>query len=147
MNPETIKKHFAEHKEVYVGIGIGLTLAGITWVIVRGRNTSVHGALGSDLHGGSEGFGRSVVENTTRSLSFGFNNHTTSINNAVTTIHKGSRGPSGFVTRCVETGELFETQDAAARAFDISKSVLSSHLNKGTPLKEGLHFERLGIFQ
>ena len=122
MNPETIKKHFAEHKEVYIGIGIGLTLAGITWVIVRGHKPGLAMQTGpgtsyadpvlsstgdaspimrgksTDLVAGSvpdlvAGIGDStgsVVDNTTRSFSFGFNNHTTSINNAVTTIHTGS---------------------------------------------------------
>ena len=147
MNPETIKKHFAEHKEVYIGIGIGLTLAGITWVIVRGKSTDLVAGSVPDLVAGTGDSAGSVVDNTTRSFSFGFNNHTTSINNAVTTIHTGTRGNPGFVTRCIETGELFETQDAAARAFGIPAEFLSKHLNYGRPLKEGLHFERLGIFQ
>lgn len=147
MNLDKLKTHIHEHRDVYIGVGIGLTIAGITWTIVRGKSTDLVAGSVPDLVAGTGDSARSVVDNTTRSFSFGFNNHTTSINNAVTTIHTGTRGNPGFVTRCIETGELFETQDAAARAFGIPAEFLSKHLNYGRPLKEGLHFERLGVFQ
>jgi hypothetical protein len=67
--------------------------------------------------------------------------------NMVTTIHNGSKGHPGFITRCIETGELFATQGSAARAFNIPERTMTKHLNYGRELSENLHFERLGILQ
>lgn len=163
MNPETIKKHFAEHKEVYIGIGIGLTLAGITWVIVRGRNTSVHGALGSDLHGGSEDSLTKVREAAALGVKapdalgvFGshgnvnsraFNFFSTQKISADTTVnlYTGHRGHPGFVTRCVETNEVFSSMQNAAHAFDIPYGIFCSRLKNGLAEIDGLHFERLNL--
>ena len=67
--------------------------------------------------------------------------------NITTNIYNKTKGHPGFVTRCVETGELFETQNTAASFFEIPPSILSRHLNEGLELREGLHFERLGVLQ
>ena len=67
--------------------------------------------------------------------------------NITTNIYNKTKGHPGFVTRCVETGELFETQNAAASFFEIPPSILSRHLNEGLELREDLHFERLGVLQ
>jgi hypothetical protein len=68
-----------------------------------------------------------------------------STNNVVTTIHTESKGNSGFVTKCIETGEIFSTQGDAARAFGIPEEFMSKHLNYGRELFEDLHFERVGV--
>ena len=59
----------------------------------------------------------------------------------------GSKGHPGFVTRCLETGDIFETQGSAAEYYGIPPSILSNHLNRGVDLNEGLHFERLGVLK
>lgn len=129
---EKTKKHFKEHRELYFGIGIGLAttgIAAITWLIMKESSTKLQGGLDSPDLSGATG-------------SFIFGNNSGKV---VTTVHNGTRGNSGYITRCVETGELFETQGAAAKAFDIPESILSKHLNRGYILEEGLTFERLGV--
>ena len=127
---ERVKKHFKKHKELYIGIGIGIGLAGITCLIMKESSTKLVAGLDSPVPSG-----------TTGSFIFGSNNR----GNIVTTIHNNNRGNPGFITRNIESGELFETQGAAAKAFNIPESILSKHLNYGRELEEGLHFERLGV--
>ena len=142
-----LSDHLEKHKWKYI-LGGTIVVAGITTLIVR-KNLGLLGGPYPRLLGGPGGSGKIAVDNTARSFSFNMfsdNAGNTTINhNAVTTIHNGARGNSGFVTRCVDTGEVFSTQNAAAKAFNISPSVLSSHLNEGVPLKEGLTFERLAL--
>ena len=64
-----------------------------------------------------------------------------------TNVYGGSKGHPGFVTRCLETGDIFETQGSAAEYYGIPPSILSNHLNRGVDLNEGLHFERLGVLK
>lgn len=143
-----IREHFSKHKWRYV-IGGSLLFAAITVVILR-KNTSLLSGLDPRFLSGPGGSGRIAVDNTVRSFSsnpFSRNSGNITINhNAVTTIHTGTRGHSGFMTRCVDTGELFLTQTADAKAFDISPSIMSIHLNKGVSLDQGLTFERVASF-
>lgn len=139
-----VRDHFKQNWKLYAGIGAGVAVASVTCLIMK-NNDLLCGSC-SPLRCGSEELGRAVVDNTTRSSIFGWGNTSSTVNNAVTTIHQGTRGPSGFVTRCIDTGELFQSQRLAASTFGISESALSSHLNKGVPLDQGLSFERLGVF-
>ena len=129
MNSEKIKEHFRKHKWKYI-IGGTIILAGVTTLIVRGSRTKL--VAGMDW----------LERAPTGSFIFGDGNY----NNTVTTVHTGMRGNPGFVTRCVETGELFENQGVASRTFGIPESIMSKHLNYGRELQEGLHFERVGVF-
>ena len=84
---------------------------------------------------------------STNSFSF-FENSSVGNNNVITTnVYGGSKGHPGFVTRCLETGDIFETQGSAAEYYGIPPSILSNHLNRGVDLNEGLHFERLGVLK
>lgn len=133
------KEHFKKHKELYIGIGIGLgvvTLAGITVLIMRESRTPLD--AGGDW---SEKAPTDSLIFSSGKTVFGDVN-----NNIVNTFHKGTTGNPGFITRCIETGEVFATQGDAARAFDIPESILSKHLNYGRQLVENLHFERVGVF-
>lgn len=57
------------------------------------------------------------------------------------------RGHPGWVTRCLETGELYASQNRAAACNNVSRSMLSSHLNGVAPDAGGLHFERVAVAQ
>jgi len=142
-----LSDHLEKHKWKYI-LGGTIVVAGITTLIVR-KNLGLLSGPYPRLLSGPGGSGKIAVDNTARSFSFNMfsdNAGNTTINhNAVTTIHNGARGNSGFVTRCLETGELFPTQNAAAKAYDISPSIMSIHLNKGVPLDQGLTFERLAL--
>ena len=104
------------------------------------RNRDLLGGSSSILLGGLEGPGGDATVNVAHSF---FNR--SPINNITLNNYTQTKGHPGFLTRCVETGDLFATQQEAATAFSIQPSVLSSHLNSGTPLREGLHFERVGV--
>jgi len=130
---QKIKKHIEDHKIVYSCAVTTVVVAGITCLIMRESHAKLLGGMDWPEKAPVDSLfisGRSMFGSTT---------------NVVTTIHKGTKGNSGFVTRCIETGELFETQSAAARAFGIPEQFLSSHLNNGRELSENLHFERIGV--
>ena len=59
------------------------------------------------------------------------------------TITSNRQGPPSWVVRCIETGEVFSSQNKAAEVLGISKQDLSKHLNKTMDTADGLHFERI----
>lgn len=140
------KEHISKYGDRYLAFTSGILFAGFSYAIMK-KNPELLGGLGSKLLGGLGGRGSAVVDNTTRSFSMNLltrdsGNQVTN-NNSFTTIHIGDRGNTGFVTRCLETGEVFQTQKAAARTYGIPESILSSHLNGRIELQSGLHFERV----
>lgn len=123
-----IKAHVGRHKVAY-SVGTIVVIAGITCVIMKERCVVLHkGANGPSLA-------------TTRS--FSFNLFSNKSGNVVTTIHDGSRGHPGFRVRNLDHMIDFDTQGAAARAFDIPENVMSLHLNKRIPDAYGKVFERI----
>lgn len=129
-----LKEHIKKNESTYKAIGCGFLFAGFTYTIMK-RNPELLSGSGSKLLSGSE----------VRSFSLFSKVNGNQINKAVTTIHTGDRGHSGFVTKCLDTGELFRSQKAAARAFDIPESILSSHLNGKFTDALGYKFERVGV--
>lgn len=126
--------HWQRYKQLYVGIALGVALAGITLLVVRRTSVPYLTQV------------RTVPIGETTSPS----SHAWSLFgnvSAVTTTHNGRVGHPGFVTRCVDTGEVFLSQGEAARAYGIPESMLSKHLNFGRPLVEGVSFERLPVVQ
>lgn len=130
---QSVKTYISKHKVVCCNIGSSVVVAGITVFIMR-KNPGLLCGSGSGLLCGSEA----------RSFSFLSKVNGNQNIKAVTTIHTGSKGSSEFVTRNLDTGEVFITQGDAAKAFDIHPSILSSHLNGKFDTAEGHHFERLG---
>ena len=51
------------------------------------------------------------------------------------------RGHPGNIIKCLETGELFASQNRAAAVNGLSASNLSQHLNGKQDAVSGLHFE------
>jgi hypothetical protein len=127
---EKTKAHFRKYKTWYCCAGAGLLSAGITWVILRESHAGLDAGTDGDL----------ILNKSIMGSLFGSNTNT-----MVTTIHKGNQGHPGFVTRCIETGELFATQGDAAKAFNIPEEFMSKHLNYGRELSENLNFERVGV--
>lgn len=115
-----IKEHVARHKTAYL-IGSFVVVAGITYLVVR-KMTS----------------GQDNV--TVRSFNI-LSNHPS----IVTMIESNRQGPPSWVVRCLDTGEWFSSQRAAALANGIYESHLSQHLNGLQDHVNGLHFERVCI--
>ena len=121
---DKIKTHIEEHKLEYACSVTAIVTVGITYFIMRNRYS---------------GSGRSDTINVTP-LFLG------KAGDIVTTIHNGDRGHPGFRIRCLEFPHVdWDTQANAARAFHISPSLLSYHLNgmDGYDNVNGLHFERI----
>lgn len=78
---------------------------------------------------------------TTRS--FSLNIFSKRSGNIVTAVHDGTRGHPGFRVRNLDHMIDFDTQGAAARAFEIPETIVSKHLNGKLPDAYGKHFERI----
>lgn len=124
-----IREHIKRHKTMYACAATAVGVATFTTLIMRGSHAK--------LDAGMDWPEKAPVDSL-----FIFGN---SKSNIVTTFHKGVQGHPGFITRCIETGELFANQGDAARAFNIPEEFLSKHLNYGKELIENLHFERVGV--
>ena len=136
INREKLKEHWGEHKTVYICVGVGISCAGITYLMMRrGEKSVLQGGADLVLQGGAS----SIVN---------IDNHPFSLfskvsSDVVTSVHEGGRGHPGFITRCLEDGLVFMTQGEAARHYDLLPSALSGHLNGKFPDAGGLHFERI----
>lgn len=54
------------------------------------------------------------------------------------------RGHPGNIIKCVETGEVFASQNRAADALGVSKTALGKHLKGFADSANGYHFELIG---
>ncbi len=124
------KTHWEKYKWWYISTG-ALLLAGITLVVVR----SHQGTAGNVRIIGRSTAGNVRIIGRSSSVHIGDNVYNLS---ATTGVEYG-----GFMTRCVETGEVFSSQIRAAIAYDISPTSLSNHLNGRTPHVNGYTFERI----
>lgn len=134
-----IKAHVKRHPRAYI-VG-GVCLAGITAIVMRKHIPVLQGGAEPILQGGVGEL--DVVQ--PRVFSLNFFSHNSGNSHTVATIHKGTKGHPGFLTRHVESGTVFENQSAAAKAFDVYPSLLSGHLNGKFPDVDGHHFERVSV--
>lgn len=113
---EEIKTHFKKNKKFYIVGGISLTV----------------GAVGGAclMSGGVQ-----IVD------AFKLVNWKSSHTSMTVLIR---RGHPGNIIKCLETGELFASQNRAASLNGISASNLSQHLSGKYDHAGGLHFEKLG---
>ncbi len=136
---EKVKDHVRKYKTFYVGVGVGLGVAGITWAIMRDRHLMIQRVVDPEIQRVTGELGK--VQ--TRSFSFAL--FMRDSGNVTTSLHTGERGHPGFMTRCLETGEIFRTQYQAAKAFELHPSLISAHLNGKFPDVHGYHFERIFV--
>ena len=115
---QKIGQHVSEHKDLYVGIGVGAGIVGVVMLALSGRHTT-----------------DAATKVTMRS----FNLLSHGSGNIVSVIEREGRG---FPVWCIETGEWFKSQNAAAKAKGISDTSLSQHLNGLRDEVSGLHFVR-----
>lgn len=128
MTDQKIRQHVENHKTFYISLGTGVAFAGITALIMRGvasqpiRVGNVADAAGA---GNVAVAGKKVVMNN------------------VSFISANRQGSPSWVTRCLETNEVFTSQRKAALAMGIPQSELSQHLNGIRDTADGRHFERI----
>jgi hypothetical protein len=127
---DKIKAHVGRHKTVYF-LGAGITVAGITCFIMRGR-------LAGLGYAGPDTATKIVFE---RPL-FLFSNRNKVINVVAVTARDG-RGHPGYLVVCEETGDIFLSQIGAAVWAGVSDAIMSLHIRGKLPDVNGLHFKRL----
>ena len=128
-----IEKHLKNHKELYIGIGIGVGLASITWYIMRNHPVSCsYRILPTKL----VNTGSAQVVSSSVSNSF----------NSVTNNYGDVKRLSYIVSNPL-TDEWWRSQAEAAKALGVSDVNLSKHLNHGYPLigHDGLELVREGV--
>ena len=59
------------------------------------------------------------------------------------TVEANRQGPPSWVVRCLETGEVFSSQNKAAEVLNVSPHDISLYLNGLKDNAGGLHFERI----
>lgn len=124
---QSVKSHIREHKVVYCSVGSSIIVAGITVLIMRGvasqhidRGISVVAERGISVFAD-----RSVVTNN------------------VSLISSRRQGAPSWVVRCIETGQTFMSQLAAAEGMNLPASEISKHLNGVMDNVRGFTFERI----
>lgn len=134
MSPK-IKDHFKRHKTLYISIGcvaVGIGIAVLTgrimknldqrdFIVLPRRDFIVPDVKGSIVNYGPN---NGIVGN-------------------VSYISANRQGPPSWVIRCLETGQLYTSQNSAAETMGLSKSNVSRHLNGLLETAEGYHFERI----
>jgi DNA endonuclease I-HmuI-like, NUMOD-like domain len=116
---EKIKDHLKEYRAVYISGAVGIVIGGVGVYILTKK-------------GGSN----QITD------SYKLQWKPTTTNNVTTILMR--LGHPGNMVRCIETGEVFASQNRAAKVMGIKASNLCSHLNGRHPHAGGYHFERIG---
>ena len=116
----TIKAHVKDNAKMYI-VGASCVVVGSTITFVALRNLSATDTKVISKVGGI---------------------HYKSTNIIQTTLER--RGHPGNIVRCIETGEVFASQNRAADALKISPTALGRHLKGLRNQVGGLTFETLG---
>lgn len=116
-----IKTHLKKHKEAYI-------VGGVVGVV----------ALSTGAYLGNKGIVNVQLFNS------GTVNQQLHIDKSINILTR--RGHAGNVVKCVETGEVFASQNRASIVYDIAPSELSKHLRGLSGDVNGLHFEKLDTF-
>jgi hypothetical protein len=122
---DKIVTHVQEHKEIYIGIGVG-ALAGITCTVMKSI--------------AQQPISRGISVTADRGISVA--GKKVSLNN-VSYIYANRQGPPSWVVRCIETGVIFTSQHSAAMEMGLPEAELSKHLNGLMDHVRGNHFERI----
>lgn len=130
---EKIKTHIYKHRVVYSCSVTAVVVAGITFIVMRGRYAEIKRVSDEDL-----------ILNKLFVRPFNFLSNNNDINaNIITVIEREGRGHPGYIVRCLETGEVFLSQTQAAIVMEIPATVISDHLRGKFDHANGYHFERI----
>lgn len=117
---DSIKKHIKDNKTAYISAGTG----------------AVGVAAGVAMAGGNQ----KVIVDAFNFTLLKWHSPTT---NVVTTVLE-RRGHPGFIIKCIETGEIFASQNRAAEALGVSATAIARVLKGVNPHASGYTFEKLG---
>ena len=118
---QKVKDHFKRNKDRYVVGGV-FTVVGV----------------GVGLYLGKKGIINIQLVNT------GSVTQVQNIDKSVNVLTR--RGHAGNVVRCLETGEIFASQNRACDLLGLNRADLSTHLSGEKDNVKGLTFEKVGSF-
>lgn len=125
---EKLKAHWEKYKQTYIMVGVSIAVS-----IVVGVGVYV--------------LTKPKTPNINVDMNVGDNNHDpqqmVNLGTLNYTIEANRQGPPSWVVRCLETGEVFSSQNKAAEALGVSKQDISLSLNGIKDNAGGLHFERI----
>ena len=145
---ERFKSHVKRNKRVYIysGVGILLGIAGGYTLAKVGENSEDVFEIPEleipELEIADSDVGEVNVNS--------FNNTENYIHNynGETHVHNTTNNYGGYQSKIVknlDTGEIFESQKAAAESVGVSEKAMSRHLNGDTDVLYGNTFERIGL--
>ena len=118
-----IKSHLKENKKVYIAATVGVVVGAVSVFIIT-RHGNVIQTTSS--RGNNVNIKNVLAKNVT-----------------VVTTYLEDRTNYAIPVRCIETGEVFGSQNRAATLLGLNPGDLSSHLNGKYDHVKGLHFERV----
>ena len=122
---EKLKAHWEQYKWWYIGAGVVVAVGVGAYIL--GKNTINDRISMNDVDMGNHNVASPAINN-------GVLNYTVEANR---------QGPPSWVVRCIETGDVFSSQNKAAEELGISSTNISYQLNGIKPDINGLHFERI----
>jgi hypothetical protein len=125
MDKEPIKKHWKQYKWWYIGAGVVVAVGVCAYIL--GKNTIDDRISMGDIDMGSQNVASPAINN-------GVLNYT---------VESSRQGPPSWVVQCLETGDVYSSQNKAAEALDLSSSTISQQINGIKPDAGGLHFKRI----
>ena len=138
----TIKKHLREHKQFYTGLGMGIGVAGITYIIVRGRYAALLSGTDSVRIDEKHTYWAHRPMKSTHTGHIGSYIFNSDIN-ITNVVEREGRGHPGYMVRRLEDNVAWFSQKEAAIANGIHPNRMSDHLKGHTPHLNGFHYERL----
>lgn len=127
---EKLKCHFQKYQDVYILAGVILVSVGAGILIGRSINARKMIKVVGDA-------ATNMIDSRIETV----------LINPTVNVHLERRGHPGYLVQCLETGEVFASQNRAANVFGLSPARISDHLNGRTPDLGGFHFQRLGEAQ
>jgi len=143
------KDHIKRHKMVYIAVGTGVVVAGITVVIMR-KNVVLH--LDAGANGPLQATTRSDAKPTywahrpmqsppTGHIGSSFFSKPSM--NIVSVIEREGRGHPGYLTEWVEEDLIYKSQKQAALNHGVHPNRMSDHINGRLESLDGKHFKRV----
>lgn len=139
MDKQKVKEHVKKNKVAYSVAITTVVVAGFTYLITRDPKSVLQRGADAVLQRGAV----SPDQAKTGTFIFASGGSSVTTGDITTNVHAGTRGHPGFLTRWIETGEVFKSQGAAARAAGETEALLSGHLNGKFDSVNGKHFERI----
>lgn len=116
---EKFKQHFVDHKQTYIGVGIGVLIGGATVYLVSNKGQV------NLINSGNWFNWKSNFEATVHQINI------------------PAPGNHGNVIQCLETGHIYPSQNAAARELNIPQGNISKQLNGYMDTANGLTFQKI----